>query len=85
MFKFLRKVNIKVDNEITVRNIQAYMERTVKKFGSGAKVDCPKEFLGKKAFLTIKKDEDYLLIHLCPQDRRSKISLCCSIKEGQRD
>jgi putative transposon-encoded protein len=58
MYKFVRKVNIKVDNEITVRNIQAYMERTVAKFGSGAKVDCPKEFLGKKAFLIIKKDKD---------------------------
>jgi len=58
MYKFVRKVNIKVDNEITVKNIQAYMERTVTKFGSGAKVDCPKEFLGKKAFLIIKKDED---------------------------
>jgi len=43
MYKFVRKVNIKVDNEITVRNIQAYMERTVTKFGSGAKADCPKE------------------------------------------
>jgi len=58
MYKFVRKVSIKVDNEITVRNVQAYMERTVTKFGSGAKVDCPKEFLGKKAFLIIKKDED---------------------------
>ena len=58
MYKFVRKVNIKVDNEITVKNIQAYMERTVTKFGSGAKVDCPKEFLGKKVFLIIKKDED---------------------------
>jgi len=47
-----------LSSEITVKNIQAYMERTVTKFGSGAKVDCPKEFLGKKAFLIIKKDED---------------------------
>ena len=42
-------------NEITLRNIQAYMERVVTKFGSGAKVDCPKEFLGKKAYLIIEK------------------------------
>ncbi|MEM3846001.1 MAG: DUF2080 family transposase-associated protein [Candidatus Parvarchaeota archaeon] len=34
------------------------MERTVTKFGSGAKVDCPKEFLGKRALLIIKKEED---------------------------
>jgi len=81
-YKFAGKVNIKIDNEITVKDIQAYTEGTVTKFGSGAKVDCPKEFLGKKAFLIIKKDEDYLLMYQCPQDRRSKISLCCSIKEG---
>jgi len=59
------KVNIKIDNEITVKDIQVYMEGTVTKFGSGAKVDCHKEFLGKKAFLLIKKDEDYLLMYQC--------------------
>jgi len=66
MYKFVLKVSKKVDNEITVRNIQAYMERTVTKFGSGAKVDCPKEFLSKKAFLIIKKDEDYSLMSQSP-------------------
>lgn len=54
----MRKVRIRDGNQITVKNIQAYMERTVTKFGSGAKVDCPKEFLGKSAFLIIKKEED---------------------------
>ncbi|MEM0130215.1 MAG: DUF2080 family transposase-associated protein [Thermoplasmatales archaeon] len=54
----MRKVHIKEGNHITVKNIQAYMERTVTKFGSGAKVDCPKEFLGKRALLIIKKEED---------------------------
>ncbi|MEM3771623.1 MAG: DUF2080 family transposase-associated protein [Candidatus Micrarchaeia archaeon] len=55
---FVRKVHIKEDNHITVKNIQTYMERTVTKFGSGAKVDRPKEFLGKRALLIIKKEED---------------------------
>ena len=45
-------------NEITLRNIQAYMERVVTKFGSGAKVDCPKEFLGKKSYLIIEKYDE---------------------------
>jgi len=52
------KVNMKVNNEITVKNIQAYMEKTVTKFGSEAKVDCHKELIGKKVFLIIKKGED---------------------------
>ncbi len=54
----MKKVQINDANEITVKNIQAYMERNVTRFGSGAKVDCPKEFLGKKVYLIIKKDED---------------------------
>ncbi len=45
-------------NEVTVKNIRAYMERKVTKFGSVAKVDCPKEFLGKKVYLIIERDED---------------------------
>ena len=54
----MKKVHVFEANESTVRNIQAYMERVVTKFGSGAKVDCPKEFLGKKAYLIIEKDEE---------------------------
>ena len=40
-----------------VGNIQAYMERVVTKFGPGAKMDCLKEFLRKRAYLIIEKDE----------------------------
>ncbi len=58
MHTFVNKVKVVEANEITLRNIQAYMERVVTKFGSGAKVDCPKEFPGKKAYLIIEKDEE---------------------------
>ncbi len=58
IYKFMKKVKVVDANEITVRNIQAYVERVVTKFGSGAKVDCPKEFLGKKAYLIIEKDDE---------------------------
>ena len=54
----MKKVQVVEANGITVRNIQAYMEKVVTKFGSGAKVDCPKEFLGKKAYLIIEKDQE---------------------------
>ena len=33
-------------------------ERKVTKFGSGAKVDCPKEFLGRRVYLIITRDEE---------------------------
>lgn len=54
----MNKVKVIEANEITVKNIQAYMERVVTKIGSRAKMDCPKEFLGKKAYLIIEKDEE---------------------------
>jgi len=32
------------------------MKRKVSKFGTGAKVDCPKEFLGKTVYLVVVND-----------------------------
>ena len=43
-----RKLNLKDDLEIVY-------EKTVTKFGSGAKIDCPKEFLGKKVYVLVRK------------------------------
>lgn len=33
---------------------EVLIERTVTKFGTGAKVDCPKEYLGRKVYLLIR-------------------------------
>ncbi len=33
----------------------AIFEKTVTKFGSGAKIDAPKEFLGKKVYVVVRK------------------------------
>lgn len=33
-----------------------FMKRTVTRFGTGAKVDCPKEYLGKKVYLVVVED-----------------------------
>lgn len=42
------KLNLKDD-------IGVVYEKTVTKFGSGAKIDCPKEFLGKKVYVLVRK------------------------------
>ncbi len=33
---------------------EVLIEKTVTKFGTGAKVDCPKEYLGRKVYLLIR-------------------------------
>lgn len=35
--------------------IEIIYEKTITKFGSGAKIDAPKEFLGKKVYVLIRK------------------------------
>ncbi|NCO97536.1 MAG: DUF2080 family transposase-associated protein [Candidatus Aenigmarchaeota archaeon] len=52
----MRKVKIKEQTELTVRNIAGFIEKKVTLFGTGAKVDCPKEYLGRRVYLVILKD-----------------------------
>ena len=46
----LEKGKLNIEDEIT-----ALYEKTITKFGSGAKIDAPKEFLGKKVYILIRK------------------------------
>lgn len=52
----MRKIETHVSNEIIVKNIQAYFEKTVTSFGNGAKIDTPKEYLGKKVIVLVLRD-----------------------------
>ena len=49
----MRKVTLTTATELTISNIEGFYIRTVTPFGTGAKVDCPKEHLGKKVYLVI--------------------------------
>ena len=51
----MRKIKVKEQTEINIRNIAGFLIRRVTPFGNGAKVDCPKEYLGKEVYLIIKK------------------------------
>ena len=42
-------------NELTVRGVEGFFEKTVTKFGSGAKIDCPKQYLGRGVYVIIRK------------------------------
>jgi putative transposon-encoded protein len=49
----MRTIQVKVTNKISVNNIKAYFEKSVTKFGTGAKIDAPKEYLGKKVIVLV--------------------------------
>jgi len=49
----MRRVEITAATELRVRNIVGYYVRRVTPFGTSAKVDCPKEHLGRKVYLVV--------------------------------
>jgi putative transposon-encoded protein len=49
------RAKITEKTEIKVTGITGFLEKTVTTFGNGAKVDCPKEYLGKQVYLIIRK------------------------------
>ena len=37
--------------------IDGFFEKVVTKFGNGAKIDCPKEFIGRKVYVVVCRKE----------------------------
>jgi putative transposon-encoded protein len=49
----MRKVPLQVQSRLEVVGIRGFIIRKVTRFGNSAKVDCPKEYLGRKVYLVI--------------------------------
>ena len=49
----MKKVPISLQTHFEIDGIQGVIVRKVTKFGNSAKVDCPKEYLGRTAYLVI--------------------------------
>jgi putative transposon-encoded protein len=43
-------------SKLTVTELKAYFKKKVTKFGNGAKIDCPKEYIGKQATVIIEDE-----------------------------
>jgi putative transposon-encoded protein len=54
----MKKVPFNVATELKVNNICGFYIREVKPFGTSAKVDCPKEHLGKIVYLVIQNNDE---------------------------
>ncbi len=54
----MKKAKLKPQTEITVKGIKGFMIKRVTSFGTGAKVDCPKEYLKSKVYLIITDEKE---------------------------
>jgi len=51
-----RIIRLELETTLHLKNIRGFLRRKVTPFGTGAKVDCPKEYLGKDVYLVIVDD-----------------------------
>ena len=51
----MRHIDLKKGNFTMTDEIEGFLERTVTKFGTSAKIDCPKRFLGQRVYVLICK------------------------------
>jgi len=49
----MRRMPLQVKTHLELDGIQGFLVRKVTKFGNSAKVDCPKEYLGRTVYLVI--------------------------------
>ena len=49
----MKIIKLKTISELKIKNIVGFLKRKVTPFGTSAKVDCPKEYLGKTVYLVI--------------------------------
>jgi putative transposon-encoded protein len=54
----MKTVPFHITTELKVNNICGFYKREVKPFGTSAKVDCPKEHLGKMVYLVILDNDE---------------------------
>lgn len=49
----MKKVKIVEKSSLTLKGIKCFLEREVKPFGTSARIDFPKEFIGKKVYAIV--------------------------------
>ncbi len=49
----MKRVHIEAKSHLELDSIQGFIVRKVTPFGNSAKVDCPKEYLGRTVYLVI--------------------------------
>lgn len=57
LYPHMRRIKLQRGKIDLTDEVIGFFERHVTRFGNGAKVDCPKEFLGKRVYLVVCQDE----------------------------
>ncbi|MBM4249343.1 MAG: DUF2080 family transposase-associated protein [Euryarchaeota archaeon] len=53
----MRRIELKKGNLTLSDEVVGFLERTVTKFGTSAKVDCPRRFIGHRVYLLVCRND----------------------------
>ena len=53
----MRKIKIETGTLTLTENVIGFFQKTVTRFGTGAKIDCPKEYLNKTVYVVVCDDK----------------------------
>lgn len=56
ILKNMRRIKMEDKKFHVTDDIEFLYEKTITKYGTGAKIDAPKEFLGRKVYVLIRKE-----------------------------
>ena len=49
----MRRIEIDTGKLVLTENVIGFFKKSPTKFGTGAKIDCPKEFIGKTVYVVV--------------------------------
>jgi putative transposon-encoded protein len=52
----MRQIEIEKGKLVLTEGVNGFFQKTVTRFGTGAKIDCPKEYLYKTVFIVVCED-----------------------------
>jgi putative transposon-encoded protein len=67
-----KKVAFEPSTKIEVTNVVGFLKRQVTAYGTGAKVTCPKEYLGKTVYLIITDEPSQIQTETTPKEPTRK-------------
>jgi putative transposon-encoded protein len=66
----MRKMVLKESEELTLRGVEGFFEKVVTRFGNGAKIDCPRQYLGRPVYVVIRRPEAAVGVTAARRTRR---------------
>jgi len=54
----MKHIPVKETTRLTVDGVEAFFEKTVTAFGTGAKIDCPRQYLGRNVYVVIRRQKN---------------------------